>query len=109
MSTLEAHEAPSGADLAPAGDTRNATRTIAAPLRRALAVAPDATAVVCPHATLTYRELGSRVRRLIAACAALGLRRGDRVAGLGPNCHRYLELHLALPMAGLVILPLHTP
>jgi long-chain acyl-CoA synthetase len=107
MATLEAAEAPTGAGLAPAGDTRNATRTVAAPLRRALAVAPDATAVVCPHATLTYRELGARVRRLIAACAALGLRRGDRVAVLAPNCHRYLELHLALPVAGLVIVPLN--
>ena len=85
MTTLEAH--PTGGSLSPAGDPRNATRTVAAPLRRALAIAPEATAVVCPHATLTYRELGSRVRRLIAACAALGLRRGDRVAVLGPNCH----------------------
>ncbi len=121
MTTVEAHGAATGsaaaepagtdpttASLAPAGDARNATRTIAAPLRRALAVAPDATAVVCPHATLTHRELGARVRRLIAACAALGLRRGDRVAVLGPNCHRYLELHLALPVAGLVIVPLNT-
>ena len=106
MTTMEAHGP--GADLAPAGDARNATRTIAAPLRRALAVAPDATAVVCPRATLTYRELGARVRRLVAACTALGLRRGDRVAVLAPNCHRYLELHLALPIAGLVIVPLNT-
>ena len=113
MTTVEAHEAtvgagPGGTGLAPAGDARNATRTLAAPLRRALAVAPDATAVVCPHATLTNRELGARVRRLIAACAALGLNRGDRVAVLSPNCHRYLELHLALPIAGLVIVPLNT-
>ena len=108
MTTLETHPSPAGESLAPAGDARNATRTIAAPLRRALAVAPDATAVVCPRATLTYRELGVRVRRLIGAFAALGLRRGDRVAVLGANCHRYLELHLALPIAGLVIVPLNT-
>jgi long-chain acyl-CoA synthetase len=103
MTTLEAH--PS---LAPAGDPRNASRTLAAPLRRALAIAPGATAVVCPHATLTYAGLGDRIRRLIDACAALGLRRGDRVAVLSLNCHRYLELHLALPIAGLVIVPLNT-
>lgn len=106
MTTLEAH--PAGGSLAPAGDPRNATRTLAAPLRRALAIAPGATAVVCPDATLTYRELGTRVRHLIDACASLGLRRGDRVAVLSVNCHRYLELHLALPMAGLVIVPLNT-
>ncbi|HEY2224216.1 class I adenylate-forming enzyme family protein [Actinomycetospora sp.] len=106
MTTLEAN--PAGGSLAPAGDPRNATRTLAAPLRRALAVAPEATAVVCPEATLTYRELGARVGRLIDACASLGLRRGDRVAVLSTNCHRYLELHLALPIAGLVIVPLNT-
>ena len=108
MTTLEAQPSPAGESFAPAGDVRNATRTVAAPLRRALAVAPDATAVVCPQATLTYRELGARVRRLIGAFATLGLRRGDRVAVLGANCHRYLELHLALPIAGLVIVPLNT-
>ncbi|MCD2192353.1 AMP-binding protein [Actinomycetospora endophytica] len=105
MTTVEAR--PAGGTLAPAGDPRNATRTLAAPLRRALAIAPGATAVVCPHATLTYAELGERIRRLIDACAALGLQRGDRVAVLSPNCHRYLELHLALPIAGLVIVPLN--
>ncbi|NMO92523.1 class I adenylate-forming enzyme family protein [Actinomycetospora sp. TBRC 11914] len=108
MTTLEAQESPAGTGLAPAGDARNATRTIAAPLRRALAVAPDATAVVCPLATESYRELGERVRRLVAALGGLGLRRGDRVAVLSVNCHRYLELHLALPIAGLVIVPLNT-
>lgn len=103
-----ARTGPATGGSSPAGDARNLTRTIAAPLRRALTVAPDATAVVCPHAALSYRQLGERVRRIVAACAALGLQRGDRVAVLSVNCHRYLELHLALPVAGLVIVPLNT-
>jgi long-chain acyl-CoA synthetase len=94
--------------LAPAGDHRNATRTIGAPLARALAVAPDATAVVCAGVELTYAELGARVRHLVGALAALGLERGDRVAVLGANGQRYLELYLAVPAAGLVIVPLNT-
>ncbi|MCD2190193.1 class I adenylate-forming enzyme family protein [Actinomycetospora soli] len=94
--------------LAPAGDHRNATRTIGAPLARALAVAPDATAVTCAGVEFTYAELGARVRRLIGALADLGLERGDRVAVLGANGHRYLELYLAVPAAGLVIVPLNT-
>jgi long-chain acyl-CoA synthetase len=109
MTTLEADGAtPAAPGLAPAGDARNATRTLSAPLRRALAVAPDAPAVVCPRASLTYRQLDDRVRRLVAVFAVLGLRRGDRVAVLSVNCHRYSELHLALPIAGLVIVPLNT-
>ena len=111
MTTIEAPTGATGGTgpvLAPAGDTRNATRTVVAPLRRALATAPGATAVVCPHATLTYAELGARVRRLVGALGALGLQPGDRVAVLGANCHRYLELYLAIPAAGLVIVPLNT-
>ena len=96
------------APLAPAGDTRNATRTMAAALVRALAVAPGATAVRCPRAELTYTELADRVRRLVGALTDLGVGRGDRVAVLGTNCHRYLELYLAIPMAGAVIVPLNT-
>ncbi|MEJ2868925.1 AMP-binding protein [Actinomycetospora sp. OC33-EN08] len=94
--------------LAPAGDPRNATRTVGAPLARARATAPGATAVVCDGVELTYAELGARVRRLVGALAGLGLRRGDRVAVLGANGHRYLELYLAVPAAGLVIVPLNT-
>ena len=33
--------------------------------------------------------------------------RGDRVAVLAGNCHRYLELYLGLPAAGLVIVPIN--
>ncbi|HEY2191768.1 MAG TPA: AMP-binding protein [Actinomycetospora sp.] len=102
MTTLEALRA-----LAPAGDRRNATRTIAAALRRALVVGPDNTAVVCGDESTTYRELAGRIRRLIGALADLGLQRGDRVAVLGANCHRYVELYLALPMAGYVTVPLN--
>jgi long-chain acyl-CoA synthetase len=94
-------------DLAPAGDQGNATRTVAAALRRALVVGPDNCAASCPHGSLTYRELAGRIRRLVGALAALGLEPGDRVAVLGANCHRYLELYLALPMAGYVIVPLN--
>ena len=35
------------------------------------------------------------------------MERGDRVAVIGPNCHRYLELYQGVPGAGLVIVPLN--
>src|SRR5258708_39705730 len=37
----------------------------------------------------------------------MGLKHGDRVGVVGPNCHRYLELYLAVPAAGLVLVPLN--
>jgi long-chain acyl-CoA synthetase len=43
----------------------------------------------------------------VGALHARGLQRGDRVAVIGPNCHRYLELYMAVPGAGMVIVPLN--
>jgi long-chain acyl-CoA synthetase len=83
------------------------TETFQAPLRRALRTAPDACAVVCADHRMTHAELARRTRRLGSALRAMGLRRGDRVAVVGANCHRYLELYLGIPAAGLVLVPLN--
>jgi len=50
----------------------------------------------------TYRDLGQRVRRLASALAALGVRKGDRVATLAWNQHRHLEAYFAIPSIGAV-------
>ncbi len=50
----------------------------------------------------TYRDYGDRVRRLASALAALGVRRGDRVATLAWNQHRHLEVYFAAPCMGAV-------
>jgi long-chain acyl-CoA synthetase len=86
--------------------------TVISPLRRATQTAGDRVAVMCGHDTFTYAQTWERCRRLVAALRALGLGAGDRVAVVGPNCHRYLELYQAVPGAGMVIVPLnprHTP
>jgi long-chain acyl-CoA synthetase len=86
--------------------------TVIDPIRRAARVAGPRTAVQCGEAGLTYAHMWSRCRRLMGALAALGLDRGDRVAVIGPNCHRYLELYQAVPGAGYSIVPLnprHSP
>ncbi len=51
----------------------------------------------------TYAEFAERTRRLAGVLAALGVRRGDRVATLGWNTHRHLELYWAVPCAGAVL------
>ena len=83
------------------------TRTFGGVLRRGLVVGGERSAVVCGDVRLTHRELADRTRRLGDALARQGLVPGDRVAVLAGNCHRYLELYLGLPAAGLVIVPIN--
>jgi long-chain acyl-CoA synthetase len=69
-------------------------------------------AVSCGDEALTYAQTWDRCGRLVVALRALGLEAGDRVAVVGPNCHRYLEIYQAVPAAGMAVVPLnprHTP
>src|SRR5438876_7684690 len=77
------------------------------PLRRATRVGSNRTAVTCGDERVTYGEMWARCERLAGALRALGLGEGDRVAVVGPNCHRYLELYQAVPGAGMSIVPLN--
>ena len=81
--------------------------TLITPLRRATQVGGNRTAVTCGNEQLTYAQTWDRCRRLVGALRALGLEEGDRVAVVGPNCHRYLELYQAVPGAGMIIVPLN--
>jgi fatty-acyl-CoA synthase len=51
----------------------------------------------------TYADFAERTRRLAGALAALGVRRGDRVATFAWNSHRHLELYWAVPLSGAVL------
>jgi long-chain acyl-CoA synthetase len=77
------------------------------PLRRAVRVAPEAEAARFGDVALTYAAMWERCRRLAGALGALGLKRGDRVAVVARNSHRYLELYQAVPGAGFVLVPLN--
>ncbi|HEY1515448.1 MAG TPA: AMP-binding protein [Solirubrobacteraceae bacterium] len=81
--------------------------TLIGPLRRAVQIAPDRVAVRCGEVALTYGQVWERTRRLVGALHALGVDAGDRVAVVGRNCHRYLELYQAVPGAGMVLVPLN--
>ena len=78
------------------------------PIERGYLTAPDSVSVVCGEERLTYAETWSRCRRLAGHLRALGLRKGDRVAVVAANCHRYVEAYQAIPAAGFVIVPLNT-
>src|SRR5919202_1373667 len=77
------------------------------PLRRAVQVAPERPAVRFEDVELTYAQAWDRCGRVAGALRGLGLERGDRVAVVAQNSHRYLELYQAVPGAGLALVPLN--
>lgn len=77
-------------------------------LERASALYPERTAVVDGALRLSYRGLADRVHRLAGALLSRGLGRGDRVAILDWNSHRYLEAYYACAHAGLAFMPVNS-
>ena len=77
-------------------------------LERAASVHPARTAILDGPRSFTYQEMGEQVTRLAQALTAKGLRPGDRVAYLAPNCAEMLVAHFAVPLAGGVLVTLNT-
>ena len=65
--------------------------------------APEQEIVSSNQNRLTYREFDERVRRLASGLASLGVERGDTVAIMDWDTHRYLECFFAVPMMGAVL------
>jgi long-chain acyl-CoA synthetase len=76
-------------------------------LRRPVRMHPKRLATTCGSYEQTYAQLYERVMRLANGLRHLGLEKGDRVAVLMLNCHRFLELYYGTMFAGLVIVPLN--
>lgn len=77
------------------------------PVRRARKT-PHRTALVHQDQTVSYAELYERTTRLAHALRTAGIRRGDRIAYLGPNHPSFLETLCASGMLGAVFVPLNT-
>lgn len=77
------------------------------PARRARKT-PRRTALIHHDTTVTYAELYERTTRLAHALRARGVRRGDRIAYLGPNHPSFLETLFAAATIGAVFVPLNT-
>ncbi|MGW2032175.1 o-succinylbenzoate--CoA ligase [Streptomyces sp. NPDC001811] len=76
------------------------------PARRARKT-PHRTALIHGDRSVTYTELHERTTRLAHALHARGIRRGDRIAYLGPNHPAYLETLFAAGTLGAVFVPLN--
>ena len=69
---------------------------------------PNRSALIHDDRVTTYAELDDRVNRLADVLRRRGVRRGDRVAYLGPNHPAYLETLFAAGLIGAVFVPLNT-
>src|SRR3954462_11328026 len=77
------------------------------PARRARKT-PHRTALVHGDRSTEYRTLYARTTGLAHALRTRGVRRGDRIAYLGPNHPAYLETLFAAGTLGAVFVPLNT-
>ena len=69
---------------------------------------PHHLAVVFEDQRLTYLELNKSINRLANALLELGIRKGDKVATILPNCLELFETYWALAKIGAVVVPLST-
>jgi long-chain acyl-CoA synthetase len=67
---------------------------------------PNHTAVVCEDRRLSFREFNARVNRLADVLRNLGVKKGDKVATILPNCLSLLETYWACAKIGVVVVPL---
>jgi acyl-CoA synthetase (AMP-forming)/AMP-acid ligase II len=75
--------------------------------RKSARIRTDFEAVVFEGTRLTHRDLNDRVNRLAGGLVKRGYRRGDRVAVLAANTHKYLEIYFAAGKLGMSVTPLN--
>ena len=81
---------------------------VAEPFLASVRAHPDKTAVVFDGREITYRAMNDRINQMAGVLTCdLGVRPGDRVAYLLPNCPELLELYYAVQKIGAVVVPLN--
>ena len=72
---------------------------------QALTATPDKTAIICDDQSCTYRELHENILKYSAALDAVGIKNGDRVGMLMPNCLEIVYIYFACFRLGAVAVP----
>lgn len=81
---------------------------VAEPFLASVQAHPDKTAVVFDGREITYGAMNDRINQMVGMLAGdLGVRPGDRVAYLLPNCPELLEVYYAIQKLGAVAVPLN--
>ncbi|WP_033342567.1 long-chain-fatty-acid--CoA ligase [Catenuloplanes japonicus] len=86
-------------------------RPLTANLEESVARFPEHVALDFLGAATTYRQLGDQVSRAAGALHALGVRAGDRVALVLPNCPQHIVAFYAVLRLGAIVVehnPLYT-
>jgi cyclohexanecarboxylate-CoA ligase len=83
--------------------------TLSGWLARHVRERPDAPAIRCGAATISWRDLAAKVSRCAGALAAAGVAKGDVVAVQLPNVPEFLVAYLAIARLGGVMTTLHMP
>ena len=71
---------------------------------------PNKICMVCTgygEVRYTWRQFNERINRLANSLTGLGLKKGDHVAILMENCHRFVELYYAMAKTGIIPVPLN--
>ena len=76
-------------------------------LKKSVRERPQKIASICGDSRLTFQEMDERVNRLSSALSSLGIARGDRVAVLSLNCHRFFELYYGVAQLGAIVVPIN--
>jgi len=88
------------------------TESLATLIDHAAEQAPDHLATSFFGATMTYAQLGTAVSRAAEGLRRLGVRAGDRVALILPNCPQHIIAFYAILRLGAIVVehnPLYTP
>lgn len=94
-----------------AADIELPTESLVALYERSVAEAPDSVATEFFGRTTTYAQLGDQISRAAEGLRRLGVRSGDRVALLLPNCPQHVIAFYAVLRLGAVVVehnPLYT-
>jgi len=83
------------------------TKTVDILLTEQAARQPDATFAIFPGEILTYGEVNSRARAMAKGLIKLGVKPGDHIATLMPNCADWVVAYFAGLMAGAVVVALN--
>ena len=76
-------------------------------LPKAVRLWPKKEGIVCGDIRLTYEQVGRRVFCLCSALKKLGIKKGERIAIIHENCHKFLETYFACAHLGAVLVPIN--
>jgi len=76
-------------------------------LRRNAKLYPDKTAIIFKEKGISYADIENRVMRLSNGLTERGIRRGDRIGLISHPSSQFIELYIAIPKLGAVLVPLN--